>query len=857
MSKSASFTGLLAAIYLAVAGQAALAAVEVKLTVQETSQAARQPGMVTTGVPFAKGTVKDLASLSVSAGSKAIPAQFVMLSPWDDGSIRWALMDCQVDVPAGGKAELIVRDDGKNVAPASPVRVDIKGDPATLSTGPLELTVSKSKDGGFNLFRSLKVDGKELLAGGKGLVVYLADGKATPVVAGPPSEVTVEQAGPMRTILCLRSKFPGIHKDMLGYTVRITGYAGAKFVKVHVWLENHGAMGYFLPKDFNRREVEAPPSVDWFSFEGMAVDLGLGLGESVNATCEGVTSTQPGSFNVLQTCRHSRALKTVKIGEGPANGPFYTWDDFEYSITSGKLDAPPASPPGKTPAAKPPANPPPPSNQLKKGDRTDGVVALKGSAGTMTAAVRDFWQNYEKAIELDGKTLRLWLWPTEGQWPRPFYWLTYAADKDVKKLVKEGQYLLPGGTHKGHEFILDFSGRAASVSSAELSNPLMAMASAEYYASTEAAPGIFAPPEVRTADKDCNAKLESWMRMTRSVADPEHPAGLWKARQVSDYFSCGGPDSSYWFGWMDFGDLSIPGHGPAGLHYDWIWIMMANAMRTGDVNFVRLGSTMARHRVDIDQMWSDRDVPEFNGLQRSGGQPSYHSGALHSPVWPSSNWSAGVVLYYMLTGEPKALDCCTRNAEGVKRNWAWQVEHKGYWNLGGNMAAVAQAISSYNAMYRLTGKRQWLDDSLAMFNTYVVPKWKELGPFLHDAAHQIQSQDYVQDDMKYCYSIATFCDLHLLTGDENVFKMLQQGCEKEFPESFYEAPLYLADLYAYVGLKANKPEYLAKAAEAFATGFPESKCPPVFLRDNSTWSRTSAMMLRTGHVLQYSFWKRK
>ena len=70
MSKSASFTGLLAAIYLAVAGQAALAAVEVKLTVQETSQAARQPGMVTTGVPFAKGAVKDIASLSVSAAEQ-------------------------------------------------------------------------------------------------------------------------------------------------------------------------------------------------------------------------------------------------------------------------------------------------------------------------------------------------------------------------------------------------------------------------------------------------------------------------------------------------------------------------------------------------------------------------------------------------------------------------------------------------------------------------------------------------------------------------------------------------------------------------------------------------------------------
>jgi hypothetical protein len=777
--------------------------------------------VITTGVPFGRGALRDVGRLAVSMGGRAVPAQFIKTVPWEDGSVRWALMDVQADVPVGESVELVVSDSGTNPAPPQPVEVKDGPQAVQVSTGPLQFVVNKKK---FNLFESIKVDGKErVTSAGRGLVVYTQGAEA--VAAGPPSEVAIEQAGPLRTILCIRGKFPGVHEDLLGYTVRITAFAGRRHVKVHVWLENRGAMGYFTPRNFNQREKERPPNFDWFVFDGMAVELGLGLGDRIDARCEGAQATD--SLKVWQTCLHSRTKKM-----NTATGPFYTWNDFEYRITSR----------GKA---------------LASGRRTDGVVSLTGSAGTLTAAIRDFWQNYDKAIELDGGMLKLWLWPKEGQWPRPFYWLYYGVDKIVDSARKDGMYLLQGGVHKGHEFILDFSGRDAKQTTAELSAPLVALASAEYYASTEAAPGLFAPPEVRTEDRECNFKLDAWMRMTRSAADPRSPAGLWKARQVSDFFQSNShPGSSYWFGWMDYGDLCVPGHGQVGLHYDWPWIVLLGALRTGDTGFVGLATSMARHRIDIDQLWSDRDLPQFRGLQRCGSSwTSYHCSRLYWPPSPSGNWMAGVVLYYMLTGEPKALECCRRNAEGLKACWDWLHKTKPYWSPKGDMAANAWSIGSYCAMYDLTGDRKWLGEALALFNAHVIPKWKSLGPFLHDPARQIQSQDYIKDDRKYCYSIAALCELHHLTGDETVFRLLREGCQKQFPESFFDAPLFLADLYAYVGLKTGNAGYLSKAADSFATAFPESRCPPVFLSGNSTWSRTSAMMLRTGHILQYANWK--
>jgi hypothetical protein len=795
--------------------------VEVRLNVDEPARVARTPAMVTTGVPFARGAVSDVTKLTVTMSGEPIPAQFVRIAPWDDGSIRWALMDVQAPVVAAGRAELVVSDAGDNPAPDSPVTVAVAADVVRVSTGALKLVIHKKRRG---LFESLTVDGKPLLTGGgRGLVLYKQDGGQ--VVASPPEEVRVEHAGPIRATVCLRGSFHGAHKDLLRYTTRISAFAGQKFLKVHLWLENHGAMGYR-----GGDEGGSSKNVEWFCFDGMAVELGLGLGQKLTAACEGVQATD--RLKVLQLCVQSIA----QAKERRKRGPFYTWDDFAYTITGN-------------------------GNELKNGDRTDAVVAIKGSLGSLTAAIRDFWQNYEKAIELDGRTLKLWLWPTEGQWPRARGNLHSGSmfDKDLQAIAKEGRYLLPGAVHKGHEFILDFSDRDPTQSAAEQSAPLRALASAEYYAATRAAPGLFAPPGVRTGDRECDFKLAAWTRMTRSAADPQSPTGLRMARRHSSesrvgYFT----DSLYWYGWMDFGDIAVPGRGPVCLHYDWPWILLINALRTGDPDSMSLATEMVRHRADVDQLWSDRDPPQCRGLQRGEFNfPSFHCYRLYRPPTVTSNWLAGVVLYYMLTGEPKALECCRRNAESLKTAWRWVARTKPWAGPQTDMAANGRSIFAFCAMYDLTADRKWLDEALTLFNTNVIAKWKAHGPFLHDPKRQIRSQSYIKDDQRYCYSIQAFCELHHRTANETVMKLLVEGCQKEFPESFYDAPLFLSGLFAYVGRKTGNREYLQRAAELFAAGFPESRNPPVHLPDNSTWSRQSALMLRSGHLPQYGHWRRE
>ncbi|MDD4890897.1 MAG: hypothetical protein PHU85_13330 [Phycisphaerae bacterium] len=787
----------------------AASAFEVKLTVAETAKVAREPAVVTSGVPFAKGAVKDLAKLAVSIDGKAVPAQFLKLAAWDDGSIRWALMDVQVKAAAGAKVELTVSDAGGNPAPAAPVKVDDAKDTVAVSTGPLQFVVDKAKPG---LFQSFKVDGKDLLtAAGRGLVLYKEGGGE---VIGTPTAVTIEQAGPMRAIVCIRGKFPGVHNDLLTYTARITAYAGQKFVKTHLWLENNGSMGYFNGNE----DSPASKAIEWFPFDGLAVEYGLGLGSSLTAGCEDATSA--GSLKVLQTCLpHKPADKNWRGGR-------FGYTDLEYVITGG----------GK---------------EIKKGDRTDGVVSVKGDGGSVTAAVRNFWENYEKAIELDGTNLKVWLWPTEGQWPRV---ITKAPfDKSLDNICKAGLYDMPGSVHKGHEFMLDLSGRDPKAVAAELSSPLFAFATAEHYAGTEASPGMFAPPTVRTADKDCNAKLDAWVRMTRSAGDPESPASVFKAREQSPFSDVGYlQDTMVSHGWMDFGDVVVPGRGPISLGSDWAWISLLSAMRLGDPNYLRLGSEMTRHYIDIDQLWSDRDLAGARGFQRGGyNWSNFHCYRLSRPPGVSAGCIVGVVQYYLLTGEPKALECAERSSKALRAAWKAAAAEKK--PLGG-MSLIGATLDAYYAMYDLTADKTWVDDTLGIYKDCIRPMWKSMGPFLH-GTNQIQFQDYVKSDQAYCFSIASLCQLHRMTGDEDVLEMLVDSTQKTFPDTFFQAPLYLADVFGYVAMVKSDKELLAKGAELMASGFPESKCPPVFMPGNGTWCHDAAMMLRAGHVLQYATWK--
>jgi hypothetical protein len=216
-------------VILGIGGVAIAGELAVKVTVAEPAGVARRAGPASGGVPFKKGQVKDVAELGLfTADGKAVPAQFSKLAPYEDGSVQWALLDVLVDLPAGGKAQFVVRK-GKTAAPARALKIEEAGGKVTVDTGAAKFAVNTAD---FNLLDSVEIGGKKV-AGPGAVEAATADGKA--LKAGKSYKVSWEYRGPVRATL----RVDGVFGDeFLRYTTRLTFFGGLAAVRIDHSLRN-------------------------------------------------------------------------------------------------------------------------------------------------------------------------------------------------------------------------------------------------------------------------------------------------------------------------------------------------------------------------------------------------------------------------------------------------------------------------------------------------------------------------------------------------------------------------------------------------------------------------------------------
>jgi len=388
--------------------------------------------------------------------------------------------------------------------------------------------------------------------------------------------------------------------------------------------------------------------------------------------------------------------------------------------------------------------------------------------------------------------------------------------------------------HKGHEMILDFSGADPKAAEATLRSPLMALATPQYYAATEAAPGWFAPAGLKTGDAAYDAAASNWDRQARNGVDRKAPSSLWEARKGKV-----GPVRN-WYGWMNFGDNAWGG-GFSSLHYDWTWITMLNYLRQGDRGFLDMGVTMARHLIEVDHLWSTRNHPMLQKMARFEFTSPYTHGGLAGgrckPI-PSHNWISGIILYYMLTGDPIAHECALSSDAGLEKRIVSRFRKQP--SAGGQMRESGWAILCYCSLYDLTGERKYLDKAMVLFRNNLAHKWKEKGP-------------YGDGGLQYYYCTQGLCELHHRTGDPEVMKMLEEGCRGSFSDRYAEWRVFLTNIYAYVGYKQNNPQYITKAKELFLAYKPGGS--PDCFRGTGAWDKETGKFIRNGHILQHVLWK--
>ncbi len=263
------------------------------------------------------------------------------------------------------------------------------------------------------------------------------------------------------------------------------------------------------------------------------------------------------------------------------------------------------------------------------GRNADPEIHLVNSQWSLRGAFPYFWPNFPKALAYSSKALQIEFFPEEFP--------------DLHEIQ--------GGEQKTHRFWLSF----ASVPDEALDLDWC----------FESLQPVFDPEYIRHTK--VLAPFATWEEngpeAQRMLASSEL---FFKKREVIDEY-----------GWRHFGDVYADhenafSKGPKPLishynnQYDLIWGFLKQALRTGDNSWFQLAQELAWHVYDIDIYHTDEDKPAYNhGLfwhtfhyvdaYRSTHR-CYSKDAGVTGGGPSNEhlYSSGLMLYYLLTGDPWA-----------------------------------------------------------------------------------------------------------------------------------------------------------------------------------------------------------
>ncbi|MBP89583.1 MAG: hypothetical protein CMJ64_23215 [Planctomycetaceae bacterium] len=224
-----------------------LTAAEIDVCVEEPNDVACNSWPVTSGIPFAQGSLKDKDPVALfSADGVETPLQTETLSRWPDGSVRWLLLDFQVNLLPREVKRFVLRSGSsvERTAVDDPLRIDQERDAITIDTGPLRV---KLIEGEFRLLDQVWLDGNHdgafsgnervTTSQGAGIVLTTPDGRQFRAdLAG--AEITVEQTGPLRGCVRIAGIHAGDNGHMFRYVVRLHAFRGQPFVRMNYTFVN-------------------------------------------------------------------------------------------------------------------------------------------------------------------------------------------------------------------------------------------------------------------------------------------------------------------------------------------------------------------------------------------------------------------------------------------------------------------------------------------------------------------------------------------------------------------------------------------------------------------------------------------
>lgn len=664
----------------------------------EDDAPAGQP--VTVGLPFPRGALRGPDEVCLRGPAGEVPLQAEALARWPDGSVKWLLLDFLAGALRAGENAWAVVPAGRRKPPApSPLRVREADGEVIVETGAATFHVSARR---LLPFARVLVAGEDLLEPGSGGAL-LTDAKGRQR-APQVERVALEARGPVRATVRLEGRFAG--RAGLRFVARLCFFAGTGLVRYRLTVHNPrrarhpggtwdlGDRGSVLFRDLTLAlHLRGASRLSWAAEAGQAPEAGAGPLELYQGSSGGENWQSKTHLN-----REGRVPLTLR-------GCTARW-----------------------------------AGQERAGLRASPTVCLAGSAGGVAVAVPDFWQQFPKALEVEGGLVRVGLFP--------------ARFGDL--------FELQGGEQKTHEVWLDFHGPDAPADArlAWAHRPARGRAAPEWYAASGAVPYLTPAPGGPATPMDA--------LLAGALSGPD---SFFAGREAIDEY-----------GWRNYGEvyadhesLYYAGTAPVISHYnnqyDLVYGTLLQYLRTGEPRWADLFGPLARHVIDVDIYHTSRDRAGYNGGMfwhtdhyRTAATCTHraHSRANRPPGRPygggpcnEHNYTTGLLHYYYLTGDPAARDAVVGLADWVVRlddgtRTVFGVVDEGPTGLAsctngtdyqGPGRGAGNSVNALLDAWLVTGRRGYLEKAEALIRRCVHP------------ADDVVARDLLNLELRWSYTV--------------------------------------------------------------------------------------------------------
>ena len=636
----------------------------------------RRGAPATFGVPLPRGTAHDRDRWStIDVGGVRRPVQTRVMDRWADGSVRWLLVDAQIDIDSSGAQFFLEPVAAEAIAGVRAVSVSQNDDAVVVDTGaatfrlrpaggrtPEPIVIAGTPQGEVPItLRLVDRDGAEC---------------STTIQA-----IDIVDRGPLRAAVHVSGTSEVDGAEFLLVDAFADFYAGSSTARLRVSLTNPRAsthaggfwdlgdpgsvlvkdatLSIALPAAADRQELRYSPE------RGAPWQSGDMPFEIYQDSSGGEHWNSPNHVN------RERRVPLAFRG---------------YRLTSGAAV----------------------SNAL----RATPIVAVRRGDASVAVAVPYFWENFPKAIEVDGRAIHVGLFPRQHA--------------DVHELQ--------GGERKTHEVFVSVGSETVTADPLEWCRvPLVGCVDPAWTLSTGAVP-FLAPLG------DAHATLVG--------AAVDGPDRFEQKREVVDEY-----------GWRHFGEIygdheAVRHKGPNVLvshynnQYDPVAGFAYQFLRTGDPRWRRMMIELATHVLDIDIYHTTRDKAAYNhGLFWH----TYHYGdadtATHR-TYPRSaqgrthgggpsadhNYTTGLMHYYFMTGDPVARTTVVDSGQfvidmddGRRTPFRWldrgdtgraALSAPGYYGAG---RAAANSLNALLDAHRVSGEARFLEKAERLIRRVIHP----------------------------------------------------------------------------------------------------------------------------------------